>query len=202
MDFRRWACPDVMTNENIYLFPHDHLLRWTVIPLIPRWIKPNHITVFRLLITPVVVLLLLLENYVWGVPLFLFAAFTDALDGSLARARKQITLWGTFYDPVADKLLIGLVVILIVFKHINLWFGLMIVIVELLIAAGALYRKSKGRTGAANVYGKIKMLLQVVGVGFLLLALWLGVDLFIPFSVGTFSVALVFAMISLWTYGI
>lgn len=202
MDLRKWARPDAMTNENVRLFPHDHLMRWTVIPLIPRWIKPNHITIFRLLVTPLVVLLLLMEQYAWGVPLFLIAAFTDALDGSLARIRKQITPWGTFYDPVADKLLIGLVVILIVFKHINVWFGLMIVIVELLIAAGALYRKRKGHIGAANVYGKIKMCLQVLGVGFLLLALWLGLDLFIPFSVGTFSVALVFATISLWTYGI
>lgn len=191
-----------MTNENIRLFPHDRLMRWTVIPLIPRWIKPNHVTIFRLLATPIVVLLLLVENYSWGVPLFLFVSFTDAIDGSLARLRKQITPWGTFYDPVADKILIGLVVILIVFRYINVWFGLMIVVVELLIAAGALYRKLKGRSGSANVYGKIKMLLQVVGVVFLLIALWSGVDLFIPFSVGTFSVALVFAMISLWTYGI
>lgn len=202
MDWHKLAWPEVMTNENIKLFPHDHLMRWTVIPLIPRFIQPNHITIFRLLATPLVVLLLLMENYAWGVPLFLFVSFTDAIDGSLARLRKQITPWGTFYDPVADKLLIGLVVILIVFKHINVWFGIMIVVVELLIAAGALYRKFKGRSGAANVYGKIKMLLQVIGVGFLLLALWLGVDLFIPFSIGTFSVALVFAMISLWTYGL
>lgn len=198
-----WAShPPVMTNENAHLFPHDRLMRWTVILLIPRWITPNHVTVFRLLTTPIVVFLLLMENYAWGVPLFLFVAFTDAIDGSLARLRKQITPWGTFYDPVADKILIGLVVILIVFRYINVWFGLMIVVMELLIAVGALYRKLKGRSGAANVYGKIKMLLQVVGVVFLLIALWSGLDLFIPFSVGTFSVALIFAMISLWTYGI
>lgn len=191
-----------MTNETVRLFPHDHILKWTILPLIPRWIKPNHITLFRLLATPFVVLLLVLKYYAWGVPVFFFVACTDAVDGSLARVRKQITPWGTFYDPVADKVLIGFMIILIVMQYINFWFGFLIIGMEVVIALGALYGKYRGRKAAANVYGKIKMCMQVIAVTFLLLAAWLGVDLFIPFSVGTFSVALVFAMISLWTYGI
>lgn len=191
-----------MTNDNVKLFPHDHLLKWTLIPLIPQWVQPNHITIFRFITTPLVLALLLFENYRWGVPAFLIVAFTDALDGALARVRKQITPWGTFYDPVADKILIGSILILIVLRYVNVWFGLLILSVELLIVVGGLYRKWKGLPTAANVYGKIKMFLQVVAVGFLLVALWSGVDLFIPFSIGTFSLALVFAVISLWTYGI
>lgn len=193
----------MMTNETIRFYPHDYILRYTIIPLIPRLIRPNHITVFRMIATPLVLALLYLENYRWGVPIFLIVAFTDAIDGSLARLRKQITVWGTFYDPVADKILMGSVFILIVLKHINLWFGLLLIGVELAVALGGVYRRVKGLPiVAANVYGKTKMVLQVIGVGFLLFSLWHGIDLFIPFSIGTFSLALVFALISLWTYGI
>lgn len=191
-----------MTNDTVRLFPHDHLMKMFFLPLIPKWIKPNYITVFRFIATPIVVMLLLLQNYNWGVPAFIFVAFTDALDGSLARVRKQITTWGTFYDPVADKILIGSVLIIIVMRHINFWFGILILFVECLIMLGGLYWRLRGRAMAANIYGKIKMVLQVIGISFLLLALWSGIDLFIPFSIGTFSVALAFAMISLWTYGI
>lgn len=193
----------MMTNETIRFYPHDYIFRYTVIPLIPRWIRPNHVTVFRMIATPLVLALLYFENYRWGVPIFLIVACTDAIDGSLARLRKQITVWGTFYDPVADKILMGSVFILIVLKHINLWFGLLLIGVECTIALGGVYRRVKGLPiVAANIYGKTKMVLQVIGVGFLLFSLWHGIDLFIPFSIGTFSLALVFALISLWTYGI
>lgn len=123
------------------LFPHDHILRYTVVPLIPRFITPNQVTLFRMLVTPIVLVLLALEEFALGVPFFLFVAFTDALDGSLARLRHQITPWGTFYDPLADKLLIGSVVLLVVVKYINLYFGLVIIFIELLILLGGLLRK-------------------------------------------------------------
>ncbi|MDP3985440.1 MAG: CDP-alcohol phosphatidyltransferase family protein [bacterium] len=191
-----------MTNETVRLFPHDYVMKAMVLPLIPSWIKPNHVTVFRLVATPIVLDLLLFKQYDWGVPAFLFVAFTDAIDGSLARVRKQITPWGTFYDPVADKILVGSVLILIVFQYINVWFGLLIILMEVLIAFGGFYRKWKHIPSSANVFGKIKMCLQVVAVGFLLIAVWQGIDLFVHVSVGTFSVALIFAVISLVTYGI
>ncbi len=193
----------MMTNETVTLFPHDYLLKYTLIPLIPGFIRPNHLTVLRLILTPLVLALLFFENYRWGVPMFLLTALTDALDGSLARLRRQITVWGTFYDPVADKILMGSVFVLIVFQHINFWFGLLLILVEMAVAVGGLYRRLKGLPIlTANLFGKTKMVLQVIGVTFLLLALWHGIDLFIPFSIGTFSLAMVFALISLWTYGI
>lgn len=141
------------------------------------------------------------QQYSIGVPFFLLVAFTDALDGSLARVRKQITEWGTFYDPVADKLLIGSVVLLIVIQHVNPWFGFVIIALEVLIILGGFLRRIDGKLVTANVFGKTKMVLQVVGVMALLIAVWLGVDLFIPFSIGTLSLAIVFAIISLFTYG-
>ncbi len=182
-------------------YPHDYVLRYLT-DLFPKRLRPNHITLFRIVMTPVVVWLLFFENYRVGVPLFFLVAFTDALDGTLARTRKQITAWGAFWDPVADKILISLTVLLIVVQHINIYLGLLVIFVELVIITGALVRKRQGAVQHANVWGKIKMSLQVVGVLALLISLWLGVDLFIDISTGTFSLAIVFAIISLFTYGI
>lgn len=184
------------------LFLHDHFLRYTLVPLIPSFISPNMVTVFRMLMTPVVLWFLYLQNFAVGVPLFWFLAFTDALDGSLARLRQRITTWGTFYDPLADKMLIGSVVLLVVVKHVNLFFGLLIVCIELAIILGAFVRRRRGKIMSANFFGKTKMFLQVLGVSFLLLALWAGFDLFIPLSIGTLSLAILFAVMSLFTYGL
>jgi len=181
---------------------HDYLLKYTLLPLIPRFVKPNHFTVLRLLLTPVVIVLLVYENFSWGVPLFFIAASTDMIDGSLARLRKQITDWGTFYDPVADKLLIGTVAILIVAQQINVWMALIIIGLDFILIVGGFLRRRDGQLPSANTWGKMKMCLQVAGVTALLIAVWLGVDLFIPFSIGTFSLAIVFAVISLFTYGL
>ncbi|MFC1788013.1 CDP-alcohol phosphatidyltransferase family protein [Patescibacteria group bacterium] len=184
------------------LYPHDYIFKYTILPLIPSFVTPNSITVLRFVLTPFVLWLLYIGNYELGVPLFLFTALTDALDGSLARTRKQITDWGTFYDPVADKLLISPVVLIIVATHVNVVFAFVIVLIELFIIAGGYTRRKKGHITSANIFGKTKMFLQVIGVGFLLISVWLGYDLFIDVSIGTLSLAIVFAVISLFTYGL
>ena len=127
------------------LFPHDHLMRYTVIPLIPTFITPNMVTVFRMVMTPVVLWFLYLEQFTIGVPLFLFVAFTDALDGSLARLRNQITQWGTFYDPLADKILISAVILLVVVQHVNVIFGVLILGIEALLLIGGCIKKMNGK---------------------------------------------------------
>ena len=191
-----------MTNENVRLFPHDHVFAKAIIPLVPRLIHPNHITVLRFFLTPVVLWLLWTQQWGWALNAFLFAAFTDALDGSLARVRKQITRWGTIADPVADKLLVGSVVVVFVAREINPLFALLIIIIELMIIAGALIRRHRGHLVSANEYGKLKMVCQVIGVSLLLLAKFAGFQLAVPFAIGTFSIAIVFAVVSLLTYGI
>ena len=184
------------------LFPHDHLMKWVILPLIPKKVTPNSITIVRFIGIPFVLYFLLLEQFHIGVPLFLVLAFTDALDGSLARVRKQITQWGTFYDPVADKLLIGLVALLIIVKYIHPVFAFIIVVLELLIIAGGLRTKNRGKVISANIFGKTKMFLQVAGVTILLIAVWAGIPLFVPISAATLSLAIVFAVVSLFTYGL
>lgn len=192
-----------MTNENIRLFPHDRLMRITILKLIPEWMLPNHFTLLRFFLTPFVLYTLWIEEWPVALILFLFAALTDALDGSLARTRKQITMWGTIADPVADKMLIGSVVVLFVAREVNIAFAAIIVLMECLIVLGALIRKRRRKKMvSANEYGKIKMVLQVVGVTLLLLAKLLGFELMVPFAVGTLTLAIAFAIVSFLTYGL
>ena len=192
-----------MTNENVTLYAHDRLLAKTVLRLIPKQVRPNHLTILRALLTPFVLYYVWIEAWSIVIPLFLFAALTDVFDGSLARTRKQITLWGTIADPVADKLLIGSVVILFVAKEINAVFAAIIVLLEALIVMSAVVKHHQGHQYvSANWYGKIKMVCQVIGVMLLLVARASGLEMFIPFSVGSLSVAIAFAVVSLYTYGL
>ena len=190
----------LMTNETIQLYPHDRLLAWTLVPLTPKFIRPNHLTILRILLIPLVLAALWYESWTWSLILFLIAAITDAWDGSLARLRKQITLWGTMADPVADKLLIGSVVVLFVAREVNIIFAITIIIIELMLVAGAYIRKRQGRYTSANNYGKLKMFLQVLGVSLLLVAKLFGVETAVPFAIGTLSLAIVLAIVSLITY--
>ncbi len=135
----------LMTNENIQLYFHDRLLAKTILRLIPSWIRPNHFTILRVCLVPVVLWFLWQDAWPIVVPLFFGTAATDMIDGSLARTRKQITLWGTVADPIADKLLIGSVVILFVAQEINVAFALVIVLLECLIVITALVRRGRAK---------------------------------------------------------
>ena len=68
---------------------------------------------FRFLATPFVVWVLAIEAYAWSIPLFVFVAFTDVIDGSLARAASSHGM-GNVFDPIADKMLIALSAIVVV----------------------------------------------------------------------------------------
>lgn len=183
-------------------YPHDYLMARTLIPLIPRWMTPNHWTVIRFFLTPLVLWFLVTRQYEIGIPLFFFTAFTDALDGSLARVRKQITDWGSFYDPVADKMLIGSVVLLVVMQFLSIYLALALVVVELVIVICAFFWKKSGRVTTANIYGKTKMFLQVLGVMLLLFSVAFAQPLLLNLSIIAFCLAIVFAVISLISYGI
>ena len=158
-----------MFNNYVYqkaekVFWHDRLLQRFFLPLIPKYFTPNHITIFRFFLTPFVVWLLVNDNFKAGLILFLLTAFTDVLDGSLARIRNQITDIGKILDPLADKLLITSVLIIIILKGLNFYLALIIIMVEVLFVLGALWRKIQHKVVEANLWGKIKMNLQVIGV--------------------------------------
>ncbi len=149
-----------MTGSNrdlTKLYPHDYVMRALILPWVPVFVHPNHITVVRFLLTPIVLWLLFIENYTWALPVFMLAAFTDALDGSVARVRKQVTPWGIFFDPIADKLLIGSVALLVALQHFNPVIVFIALVLDILPSLRWASTRYAGTIMAANVWGKIKM---------------------------------------------
>ena len=189
-------------NSQIRLYWHDRILQRTILCFIPRQVTPNTITAVRFAVTPVVLLLITLHNYSWGIPLFLFAAFTDALDGSLARTRRQITEWGIVYDPIADKVLINLVLLIFVSRHLSFALGVAIVTMETVSALTALVLKRRGYVYMATKLGKTKMVLQVAGLFFLLLSAASHVQILYDVSFVVLFVSLVFAVVNTVTFGL
>lgn len=186
------------------IHPHDRLMeRWFLRFLPARYFTPNRITMFRILLTPAVFFLILYVQYEVGVALFLLTAFTDAIDGSMARTRNQITRFGILFDPLADKLLIGSMVLLLVFRYFNFWLGFTILGIEIIFIVGAAISKIKFKnTRMANLWGKIKMLLQVLAVFVTLLALLLDFPILLTVAAWMFGLAIGFAILSLFTHGI
>lgn len=177
-------------------------MRRLVLPFIPRFVTPNYVTIARFISIPFVVWFLLQKNYPVGIPLFVISAFTDALDGSIARVRNRITRWGTFYDPVADKLLIGSAVLIVVATHLSAWFAAIILLMEALIAVGGYVYRREGKMQSANAWGKAKMFAQFCGVTLLLLGLAGNFSVLIPVATVALAIGVLLAVISLFTYGL
>lgn len=192
----------LMTNDNIKLYVHDKLLAATVLRIIPGFIHPNHVTMLRFALIPIVTWFIWSQNWGWAFPLFLFAAFTDALDGTLARVRKQITFWGTVADPIADKLLISISVVILVAREISPLLAASIVSLELLIVAGASYRGRNGIHASANGWGKTKMILQVAGLSLLILASISVQDYLVTAAAAILIASLPLAFVSFLTYSL
>lgn len=189
-------------TEEIKITITDKLLAKTCLPFCPRWLRPNHISVARIFLTPLVIWLFWQESYLWGGALFLFASFTDALDGSMARIRNQVTDLGKMLDPLADKLLICSVVYILVLQHVNAYAAWIIIILEAIIITAAFIKRNNSNIVQANVWGKTKMVLQVAGVVFLLASIIFNIESLLQVSQGTFYLAIAFAILSLFTYSI
>lgn len=165
------------------------------------YVTPNHITAFRIFLAPVVILLLISQNYQWGVPLFFIAALTDALDGALARTQNRITEWGMMFDPLADKALIIPTLVFLMFKELPVFIGAAVVSIECFIIFLALGWRNAGQEIKANVWGKWKMVFQVAGCLALLLSVWVSAPLQLLASF-FLIVSVLFACASIFRYGI
>lgn len=132
---------------------------------------PNKLTVTRILAVPFIIVALYL-NTAWSniaaTVLFCIAAFTDFLDGYLARKNKIVTDFGKLLDPVADKLLVlSTLIMLTDCKLMIAWPVILILARELSVDGLRLIAASKGSVIAAGKLGKIKTVSQIV------LILWL-----------------------------
>ena len=196
--------PDLFTfQKSDQRFPHDDIFEKTVLRLIPEWVTPNEVTTVRLIGTPFVVSLMLNDFYIAGIVLFLTLAFTDAIDGSLARTKDKITDFGKLYDPLADKLLIGTMVLILVFENFNPLLGYAVLGLEILFIILALVAKIRFHTVAgANRWGKIKMISQVIAVFVTMMALLMGSPQLLTYASWLFGAAIGFAVLSLFTHGI
>lgn len=179
----------------------DKILARTILPFIPRIVTPNAITWFRFATIPFVGWFLWQEEYKIGLILFLVSAFSDAVDGSLARTRNKITEWGKTFDPLADKLLIGMAALILVSKFLSPYLAATIISIEFFIIASAYYRKRVyGVPIEAELSGKIKMVLQSLGVASILVAVISGIGAFFVIATYLMYLAVVFAIISLAVY--
>lgn len=185
------------------VLPHDRFLEHTLLRLFPSSVTPNKLTALRIFLTPIVFLLTLYGHYRTGFFLFIVAATTDALDGSMARTQNKITRFGMLFDPLADKLLIGSMVLILVFRYFNNLLGIAILGLEIIIITSALVAKIKFKSEImANRWGKIKMLLQVVAMSLTMLALLVDFPLLLSIAFWLFGLAIGFAILSLFKKGI
>ena len=140
---------------------------------------PNKLSLLRVLLIPVMVLLM----YLPGIPciflstaVFGLAAFTDYLDGHIARRDGLVTDFGKFIDPVADKLLVlSALVMLSWHKLLPAWIVVIVLFRELAVDGLRLVAVEQGRVIAAGKLGKIKKAsdhsVLFVGLGFLLIGI-------------------------------
>ena len=197
-------------SNNLFIFqktsvvhPHDRFLARTILKIFPRWMTPNFVSLIRLLGTAWVVFLILDNQLIWGIIVYALLAFTDAIDGSLARTRHQITNFGMLFDPLADKVLNGAVIILLVLNLLPLWLGFSLLGMEFMFICLALIVRFKDhRKIMANHWGKTKMWFEVVGLLAIFLHVILATPLLLTIAFYSFILALVFGLISFLSRGI
>lgn len=171
----------------------DRIFLW---PLPPS-VRPNHLTVIRLVLVPVVFVLL---HYGWawlGLVVFVVGVCTDFMDGAMARRRDQITDLGIFIDPLADKLLVAAALLATGGDRLVIQVILASIGVEFLgLVLGAVFWARNGRAVQANVFGKIKMVLLSIGLSLFILGEVMDAGKLVDASVWILWVALAFAVLS------
>ena len=163
---------------------------------------PNKLTLARIVMVPIFVLFMLApickgQNFIAGV-IFIIASLTDTLDGYLARKNNQVTTFGKFMDPLADKLLVcSSMICLVELKLMPAWIVIVIVAREFIISGFRLVAAEKGVVIAASYWGKFKTVSQMIMV--ILLVFNFG-GVFNTIAVIVMYIALILTVISLVDY--
>jgi len=135
----------------------------------------NRVTLIRIAFIPLVTVALLLNLYDWSpwfaAVLFIVIAATDALDGYLARSRNEVTTFGKFLDPIADKLLVtAALVALVELGTLPAWIAIVIISREFIVSGLRMVAIAEGLVIAASSHGKLKTVFQMIAiVAFILL---------------------------------
>lgn len=137
---------------------------------------PNKLTIFRIILVPIMVIIpfLPLEGELFNIPItwllveliFIIASITDKLDGYLARSRNQVTTFGKFLDPIADKILVlSAMIMLVENSRLPAWIPIIVLFREFLVSGYRLVAVQKsGNVIAASICGKLKTVTQMIGI--------------------------------------
>ena len=136
----------------------------------------NKLTIFRIILVPIMAIIPYLNlqgdfmglplTYFWMLVIFIVASITDKLDGYIARSRNQVTTFGKFLDPLADKILVLTAMVLLVeLGKIPAWIPAIVLVREFLVSGYRLIAVEKGgQVIAASIWGKLKTVTQMLAI--------------------------------------
>ncbi len=136
------------------------------------WTAPNQLTLLRLVFIPFIVINVLEAEFGWALGLFIAAGITDALDGLLARLLHQKTTIGQYLDPIADKLLLSSLFLVLSFRQVVPWKFTVLVFsrdLSILAVSMVLYALTSLRDFQPSVFGKLNTVAQVGAIFLVLL---------------------------------
>ena len=134
----------------------------------------NKLTLIRIILVPIFLVFIAYQGLPYGsviaTLIFIIASVTDQLDGYIARSRNQVTNFGKFMDPLADKLLVTAALIsLVELQLVPAWAAIVIIAREFAVSGLRTIAASEGLVIAASWWGKIKTVIQIIAIVLLLL---------------------------------
>ena len=131
----------------------------------------NKITIFRIILVPIFMILMLIDNTtcrMWALAVFIIASISDAADGYIARHCNQISNFGKFMDPLADKILTTSAFIILLEIGRITWLGsvaiMLILAREFTVSGLRMLAGAEGKVIAASMFGKIKTVSQMIAI--------------------------------------
>jgi cardiolipin synthase len=133
---------------------------------------PNQLTLLRMIFLPFIVINLVKHDFKWALALFMLAGMSDGLDGLLARTLHQQTMLGQYLDPIADKLLMSTMFLVLSIESMIPWKYTVVVFsrdISILMISGVLFMIAGLRDFRPSIFGKANTFAQVAAVFFVLL---------------------------------
>lgn len=136
----------------------------------------NKLTIFRIILVPIMVIIPFvgIDGEMFGIPvtylimdfIFIIASITDKLDGYIARSRNQVTTFGKFLDPLADKILVlAAMMLLVEMGKLPAWIPIIVLAREFVVSGYRLIAVEKGgKVIAASIWGKLKTVTQMIAI--------------------------------------
>lgn len=164
---------------------------------------PNILSICRILLIPVIVASVYLNNYILALIIFTISSLTDIVDGYIARNFDAITNVGKLLDPLADKLTqLSMIASLVWADAISGWIFAILLIKELIMISGASFLYGKSVVVYSRWYGKLSTVLIYISIVSSLLCRQFNITsgIFITISNSLYMIALVTTVFALFMY--